>query len=951
MMEMGSRSQVFLLIFASQILAILGQTNSNDVTALFAIKSSWNNLPPNWEGSDPCGSSWEGIVCKDSRITSIKLSGMGLEGNQFGDLSSLTALQILDLSNNVGLKGTLPSSIGNLKNLTTLILVGCSFFGPIPESIGSLQQLVFISLTSNSFTGPIPPSIGNLSKLSWLDLSDNKLSGTIPVSKGSTPGLDWLVNTRHLHLSKNQLSGPIQSQLFSPNMKLIHVILDHNQLIGEIPESLGSLQNLEILRLDWNSLSGSVPSNLTNITSLNELYLSSNNLNGSIPDLTGMNLLTYVGMSNNSFNASGVPQWLTSLSLLKTIYMEDTTLQEQIPVDLFNLPNLETIGFANNNLSGTLDIGTRYGNNLTLDLRNNSIKDFTQKTGYNMNISLSGNPICDGTGATAKYCTVQISNDSFSSSLSCPAMSCSSDKTLSPTCKCSYPFSGTLHFFSLSFSNLENSSYFTTLAGSMMSAFLSNGLPVDSVSLSDPTVDVYSYLQIEAQIFPSTQNSFNRTSISSIGFLLNRNPFQLQYFGPFFFTSESYCCFADKMKKSSHTGIIVGASVGGAVLVLLTLCAGLYAFHQRKIAKRAGHSSNPFETWDRDKSGAVPQLKGARWFSFEEIRKCTNNFSESNCIGTGGYGKVYKGTLTAGEVVAIKRAQHGSMQGAFEFKTEIELLSRIHHKNVVKLVGFCYEQGEQMLVYEYISKGTLRESLSVKPKIQLDWTRRLRIALDAARGLAYLHELADPPIIHRDVKSNNILLDDHLTAKVADFGLSLLKDDDKGHVTTQVKGTLGYLDPEYYMSQQLTEKSDVYSFGVVLLEVITARAPIERGKHIVRLVAETRYDSKDNSKLYQLIDPRIGPGSKLEGVDRLFTLGMRCVNESGAERPSMGEVVKEIENIIELTSLTKYTDEDLTSTSFEDTTQVSLDDFYNDKAFDYSGKFPSVGVRNATGSY
>lgn len=398
-------------------------------------------------------------------------------------------------------------------------------------------------------------------------------------------------------------------------------------------------------------------------------------------------------------------------------------------------------------------------------------------------------------------------------------------------------------------------------------------------------------------------------------------------------------------KSSSHTGIIIGVSVGCAVLVLLTFCAGLYAFRQRKMAKRAGHSSNPFESWDRDTSGAVPQLKGARWFSFDEIRKCTNNFSESNCIGSGGYGKVFKGTLTAGEVVAIKRAQHGSMQGAFEFKTEIELLSRIHHKNVVSLVGFCYEQGEQMLVYEYIPKGTLRESLSVKPKFQLEWTRRLKIALDAARGLAYLHELADPPIIHRDVKSNNILLDDHLTAKVADFGLSkLLRDEDKGHVTTQVKGTLGYLDPEYYMSQQLTEKSDVYSFGVVLLELITARAPIERGKHIVRLVAETIYDSKDNSKLYQLIDPRIGPGSKLEGVDRLFTLGMRCVNESGAERPSMGEAVKEIESILGLASLSKYTEGDLTSSSYEDTTQVSLDDFYNDKAFDYSGKFPSGGM-------
>ncbi|KAK4378761.1 hypothetical protein RND71_000623 [Anisodus tanguticus] len=301
-------------------------------------------------------------------------------------------------------------------------------------------------------------------------------------------------------------------------------------------------------------------------------------------------------------------------------------------------------------------------------------------------------------------------------------MSCNSDKRLSPTCKCLYPYTGTLHFVSQSFSKLDNSSYFKTLAGSMMSAFLSNGLPVDSVSLSDPAVDVYSYLQIEAQIFPSTQDSFNHTSIPSIGYLLNRNPFQLQYFGPFFFTSED-----GKKKKSSHTGIIIGVSVGGAVLVLLTLCAGLYASRQRKIAKRAGHSSNPFESWDRDKSGAVPQLKGARWFSFEEIRKCTNNFSESTCIGSGGYGKVYKGTLTAGEVVAIKRAQHGSMQGAFEFKTEIELLSRIHHKNVVNLVGFCYEQGEQMLFYEYIPKGTLRESLSGNSSLAFNDLQRIFI--------------------------------------------------------------------------------------------------------------------------------------------------------------------------------------------------------------------------------
>nr|GMD47165.1 probable leucine-rich repeat receptor-like protein kinase At5g49770 [Ipomoea batatas] len=210
-----------LVIHILVVAAIL--TNTDDVSALNALKSSWGNLPPNWLGADPCGSNWEGIRCSNSRVVSITLSGIGLTGSEFGDLGSFTELQHLDLSNNIGLKGTLPSSIGNLKNLTTLILVSCSFFGQIPDSIGSLQQLVFISLTSNSFNGPIPHSIGNLSKLSWLDLSYNKLTGTIPVSNGPLPGLDKLINAKHFHLSQNQLSGTIPPKLFSPNMKLIHV--------------------------------------------------------------------------------------------------------------------------------------------------------------------------------------------------------------------------------------------------------------------------------------------------------------------------------------------------------------------------------------------------------------------------------------------------------------------------------------------------------------------------------------------------------------------------------------------------------------------------------------------------------------------------------------------------------------------------------------------------------
>ncbi|PIN22244.1 Serine/threonine protein kinase [Handroanthus impetiginosus] len=915
--KMSCRVLICLLLVCTRIMAIFSVTDGGDFAALNALKASWKNLPPNWVGGDPCGSQWDGINCTDTRVTSLMLAGMDVEGSEFGDISSLTGLSLLDLSNNVGLKGILPSSIGNLKNLTVLILVGCSFFGPIPDSVGSLHQLVYISLNSNSFSGPIPPSIGNLSRLSWLDLSMNQLSGSIPVSNDTTPGLDMLLRARHFHLSNNLLSGPIPAQLFSSNMSLIHAIFDNNKLNGNLPISLGSVQTLEVIRFDWNSLQGSIPSNLRNLRNLSELYLSNNNFNGNMPNLTSMNVLHYVRMEN-------------------------TTLQGQVPVDIFRLPQLETLVLSNNNLSGTLDIGNSYGSNLTVDLQNNSITDFQEKTDYNLELTLAGNPVCNTNEATARFCSIERHNNNLLPSSNCGAMSCSRDKVLSTNCQCSHPYTGTLHFFSFSFTDLQNSTYYSTLYGSLMSTFLSNGLPVESVIVNNPTINVFSYLQLPLQIFPSGQDSFNRSSISRIGFLLNRQPFKIEYFGPFFFLDEQYCCF-EGSKKSSQVGLIIGAAIGGSVLVFLILLAGIYALHQRKKAKRAIEKSDPFASWNLEKeSGSVPQLQGAKWFSFEDLKKCTNNFSESNCIGSGGYGKVYKGTVASSQVVAIKRAEQGSMQGAHEFKTEIELLSRIHHKNVVSLVGFCYEQGEQMLVYEYISNGTLRDCLTGKSAFMLDWNKRLRIALDAARGLSYLHELADPPIIHRDVKSTNILLDNNLNAKVADFGLSkLLGDAGKGYVTTQVKGTLGYMDPEYYMTQQLTDKSDVYSFGVVLLELVTARAPIQHGKHIVRLVQEAIEDTQEPQKFDQIIDPSLEPGSKLGSLMKFVDLAMSCVRESAAERPTMGEVVREIENIIELANFDKKTDKGLSLFSSEETSDENPLHSYPAKGFDASyGSFP-----------
>ncbi|KAF8019249.1 hypothetical protein BT93_G0044 [Corymbia citriodora subsp. variegata] len=763
-----------------------------------------------------------------------------------------------------------------------------------------------------------------------------------------------LLHTKHFHFGQNQLSGTIPPQLFSSGMHLIHVLFDNNQLTGSLPSTLGLVQSLEVVRFDRNSLSSAVPGNLNNLTSVQELLLSNNRLTGPLPNLAGMNALNYLDLSNNSFVATDFPSWIPTLQSLTTLILERTQVQGMVPVSLFSIFSLQSVVLKNNQLNGTLDIGSSHSNQLQLiDLQTNFIDDFKQSTGgYSVEVILVGNPVCQETGAAGQsYCTIPQSNTSsyLTPPNNCVPAVCNSNQTSSPNCKCSYPYTGTLAFRAPSFSGLGNSTYFEILASSMMISFKSYQLPVDSVSLSDPRKDSSDYLELNLAVFPSEGASFNRTGINSVGFVLSNQTYKpSNLFGPFYFIGDQYTYFAEVQvpttsKKSSNIGVIVGAAAGGFVLLSLLALVGVYAFRQKKRAEKATEQSNPFVNWDPNKSsGDIPQLKGARWFSIEELKKYTNNFLEANEIGSGGYGKVYRGTLPTGNLVAIKRAQQGSMQGGVEFKNEIELLSRVHHKNLVSLVGFCFEQGEQLLVYEFLPNGTLKESLSGKSGIRLDWARRLRVAIGAARGLAYLHELANPPIIHRDIKSTNILLDDHLNAKVADFGLSkLMGEGERGHVTTQVKGTMGYLDPEYYMTQQLTEKSDVYSFGILMLELLTARRPIERGRYIVREVRVLMNKDKDLYNLQGILDPAIGLGTSLKGLESFVELAMRCVEESGADRPTMGEVVKEIESIMVFAGLNPKAESATTSASYEDESKgYATHPYSNEDFLEYSGGFP-----------
>ncbi|KAG0574043.1 hypothetical protein KC19_VG230200 [Ceratodon purpureus] len=287
----------------------------------------------------------------------------------------------------------------------------------------------------------------------------------------------------------------------------------------------------------------------------------------------------------------------------------------------------------------------------------------------------------------------------------------------------------------------------------------------------------------------------------------------------------------------------------------------------------------------------------AQTFTFRELAAATKNFRPECLLGEGGFGRVYKGRLeNTGQVVAVKQLDRNGLQGNREFLVEVLMLSLLHHPNLVNLIGYCADGDQRLLVYEFMPLGCLEDHLHDLPpdKECLDWNTRMKIAAGAARGLEYLHDKANPPVIYRDFKSSNILLDEGFYPKLSDFGLAKLGPvGDKTHVSTRVMGTYGYCAPEYAMTGQLTLKSDVYSFGVVLLELITGRKAIDNsraaGEH--NLVAWARPLFKDRRKFPSMADPMLQGRYPMRGLYQALAVAAMCLQEQAATRPLIGDVV------------------------------------------------------------
>ncbi|XP_057759870.1 proline-rich receptor-like protein kinase PERK9 [Arachis stenosperma] len=290
------------------------------------------------------------------------------------------------------------------------------------------------------------------------------------------------------------------------------------------------------------------------------------------------------------------------------------------------------------------------------------------------------------------------------------------------------------------------------------------------------------------------------------------------------------------------------------------------------------------------------------WFSYEELIKATNGFSTENLLGEGGFGSVYKGYLPDGREIAVKQLKIGGGQGEKEFKAEVEIISRIHHRHLVSLVGYCIQDTRRLLVYDYVPNNTLYFHLHGDGRPVLEWANRVKIAAGAARGIAYLHEDCNPRVIHRDIKSSNILLDYNFEAKVSDFGLAKLALDANTHITTRVMGTFGYVAPEYASSGKLTEKSDVYSFGVVLLELITGRKPVDTSQplgdeSLVEWARPLLSHVLDSGELGILTDPRLEKNYVESEIFCMIEVAASCVRHSAAKRPRMGQVVRAFDSL------------------------------------------------------
>uniref|UniRef100_A0ACD5T8D4 Uncharacterized protein n=1 Tax=Avena sativa TaxID=4498 RepID=A0ACD5T8D4_AVESA len=825
-------------------------------------------------------------------LTVLTLNRNQLTGTVPPELGELTALQTLKLELNQFSSGELPPSFKNLTKLATVWLASCGLTGEFPTYVTEMTEMVWLDLSNNSFNGSVPQAIWNLPKLQTLYLYTNYLAGALVID-----GAIGATSLIEIDLSDNKLTGAIPEK-FGSLTKLSKLNLHNNSFSGEIPASLARMPALVFLWLWDNKLTGKLPAELgMHSPVLRDIQVDGNDLSGPIPEGVCQNRgLWIISASDNRLNGS-IPAGLASCPALISLQLQDNQLSGEVPATLWTETKLLTVLLQNNGgLTGTLP-QTLYWNTTRLYIWNNKFTGSLPSSGARLQKFNAANNLFSGEIPAGLAAGMPLLQE-FSLSAN----------QLSGSIPGSIASLGDLA--QMNFSNNQLTGEIPAELGSMpvltlldlSSNQLSGSIPpelgslrVNQLNLSSNrlTGEVPAAFAISAYDQSFLGNPALCTGASSSGNLAG--------------VSSCAARSSDKVSPGLRSGLLAA----GAVLLAVTAALAFFIVRDIKRRKRLAPAE---EAW---------KLTAFQPLDFGESA-VLRGLADENLVGKGGSGRVYRVNCPSrsggagagtGTVVAVKRIWTGGKVEKNlerEFESEVNVLGHVRHTNIVKLLCCLSRAETKLLVYEYMDNGSLDRWLhghrwaagsagvvekapSSARRAPLDWSARVRVAVGAARGLSYMHHECSPPVVHRDVKCSNILLDSELNTKVADFGLARMLVQAATGTTADtmsaVAGTFGYMAPECAYTRKANEKVDVYSFGVVLLELATGREAGNGGEHIS--LAEWAWRHLQSGKpISEAADRCIGDAGHSDDFEVVFKLGIICTGAQPSTRPTMKDVLQ-----------------------------------------------------------
>ncbi|KAH7843792.1 hypothetical protein Vadar_020778 [Vaccinium darrowii] len=828
-------SHLLLLFFLFHfVVSEIPSNQRNTMSKLYKLlqNNTFQYQFPWYSDMDPDPCSWTGVICNsnNSSISEFSFQYFSLSNSDFLPvLCQIDTLESINLYNN------------RLSSIPSGFMTGC----------GNLSRLRSLDFSGNRLSGSLPNFHGFL-KLEILDLSDNMLSGTISLQ------LDGLVSLKILKLGSNQFTGSVPTH-FGKSMVLEILWIYSNKFVGKIPEEIANYSNLVAIYLRDNNLSGSIPDRFGELSNLQILDLSYNNLSCGIPQnaenqnsFSGAippgitKFLTSLDLSHNQLNGL-IPSDLLSQSNLQKVDLSYNSLEGPVPENISS--SLEWLVLGNNRLDGKIPSSSFRGLQKlnVLDLHNNSLGgSIPSELGFCMNLTVLDLAWNQLTGLLP----VELGNLSNLWRLNLEANKLVGEipiqiSQLQKLRLLNISWNSLTGLLPVELGNLSN-----LLELNLEANKLVGEIPIQITQLQGLVLLDISW------------NSLNGSIPSAISGLQNLHYLDL---------------------RGNNLSGSIPESIG-------TLTAGVfgfvacYCFYKTQkipsVATTTNHG-NICSVWNYD--GHI---------AYEDIIKATNEFDIKYCIGTGGYGSVYRAQLPNGKVVALKKLHRLEAENpAFDhcFRNEVQMLTNVRHKSIVQLYGFCLHNRCMFLVYEYMEKGSLFCALRFDFEAsEIGWAQRLKIVEGVAHALSYLHHDCYPPIVHRDISSNNILLNSHLEAFVADFGTARLLHPDSSNQTVMA-GTYGYIAPELAYTMAVTEKCDVYSFGVVALETIM-------GKHPGDLISSLASPPSENMMIVDVLDPCLPlPTNPIVAgnIVLVATMAFACLRPGPKSRPTMQQISQE----------------------------------------------------------